>query len=94
MAPFPAQLRRLRVQRGLSLADLARATHYSKGYLSKIETGAKPDTADVARCCDRVLGAEGELLRLVPEPGPAEVPGTPAGAPGASAGPGSGSGAG
>ncbi|MFZ3474596.1 helix-turn-helix domain-containing protein [Streptomyces sp. 2.9] len=72
--PFPAQLRRLRLQRGLSLADLARETHYSKGYLSKIETGAKPVTADVARCCDRVLRAEGELLRLVPEnegPGPA-----------------------
>ncbi|WP_327256844.1 nSTAND1 domain-containing NTPase [Streptomyces sp. NBC_01244] len=66
-AAFPAQLRRLRVQRGLSLGDLARQTHYSKGYLSKIETGAKPVTLDVARSCDRALGAEGELLRLVPE---------------------------
>ncbi|MFD9301354.1 helix-turn-helix domain-containing protein [Streptomyces sp. NPDC060048] len=83
-APFPAQLRRLRVQRGLSLADLARETHYSKGYLSKIETGAKPVTADVARCCDRVLRAEGELLRLVPE---SEGPGPPAPAPSGVAGP-------
>ncbi|MFE4635389.1 helix-turn-helix domain-containing protein [Streptomyces sp. NPDC056773] len=66
-AAFPAQLRRLRVQRGLSLGDLARRTHYSKGYLSKIETGAKPVTLDVARSCDRALAAEGELLRLVPE---------------------------
>lgn len=66
-AAFPAQLRRLRVQRGLSLGDLARRTHYSKGYLSKIETGAKPVTLDVARSCDRVLEAGGELLRLVPE---------------------------
>ncbi|WP_251072035.1 helix-turn-helix domain-containing protein [Streptomyces sp. ISL-43] len=89
-APFPAQLRRLRVQRGLSLADLARETHYSKGYLSKIETGAKPVTTDVARCCDRVLGAEGELLRLVPE---SEGPGPPAGSPAGAAGP-AGSGAG
>ncbi|CAM5660496.1 hypothetical protein SAVIM338S_06762 [Streptomyces avidinii] len=64
---FPAQLRRLRVRRGLSLSDLARRTHYSKGYLSKIETGSKPVTADVARSCDRALDAEGELLRLVPE---------------------------
>ncbi|MET9467118.1 helix-turn-helix domain-containing protein [Streptomyces sp. NPDC006544] len=64
---FPAQLRRLRVQRGLSLSDLARRTHYSKGYLSKIETGAKPATVDVARSCDRALDAEGELLRLLPE---------------------------
>lgn len=64
---FPAQLRRLRGQRGLSLADLARQTHYSKGYLSKIETGSKPATFDVARRCDQVLRADGELLRLLPE---------------------------
>ncbi|MFJ7270946.1 helix-turn-helix domain-containing protein [Streptomyces sp. NPDC099050] len=69
-AAFPAQLRRLRVQRGLSLGELARRTHYSKGYLSKIETGAKPVTLDVARSCDRALGAEGELLGLVPELAP------------------------
>ncbi|MFE7842115.1 helix-turn-helix domain-containing protein [Streptomyces sp. NPDC057474] len=62
---FPAQLRRLRRERGLSLTDLARQTHYSKGYLSKIETGTKRATADVARLCDQVLQADGELLRLV-----------------------------
>ncbi|MFJ5534845.1 helix-turn-helix domain-containing protein [Streptomyces sp. NPDC093261] len=61
---FAVRLRRLRRQRGLSLADLARQTHYSKGYLSKIETGAKPPTVDVARRCDRILAAEGELLAL------------------------------
>ncbi|MFJ3635186.1 helix-turn-helix domain-containing protein [Streptomyces sp. NPDC090112] len=65
--PFPDRLRRLRLQRGLSLADLARRTHYSKGYLSKIETGAKPVTVDVARRCDEVLEAEGELLRMARE---------------------------
>ncbi|MCX4694654.1 helix-turn-helix domain-containing protein [Streptomyces sp. NBC_01408] len=64
---FPAQLRRLRVQRGLSLADLARQTHYSKGYLSKIETGSKRVTVDVARRCDEVLRAEGGLLRMARE---------------------------
>ncbi|MFF8267219.1 helix-turn-helix domain-containing protein [Streptomyces sp. NPDC016562] len=67
---FPTRLRRLRVQRGLSLADLARRTHYSKGYLSKIETGAKRATADVARRCDEVLGAGGELVRMAGETGP------------------------
>ncbi|WP_399432231.1 helix-turn-helix domain-containing protein [Streptomyces sp. WAC05374] len=66
-ASFPAQLRRLRLRQGLSLADLARRTHYSKGYLSKIETGAKRATIDVARRCDQVLRADGELLRLVRE---------------------------
>ncbi|MER7466146.1 helix-turn-helix domain-containing protein [Streptomyces sp. NPDC097981] len=70
-ASFPARLRLLRVQRGLSLADLARRTHYSKGYLSKIETGAKRVTFDVALRCDQVLEAGGALLRLAPEP---EVP--------------------
>ncbi|MFE2279572.1 helix-turn-helix domain-containing protein [Streptomyces sp. NPDC059454] len=68
---FPAELRRLRQARGLSLTDLARQTHYSKGYLSKIETGTKRATADVARVCDRVLRAEGRLLRLVQEGPPA-----------------------
>ncbi|MFD5676841.1 helix-turn-helix domain-containing protein [Streptomyces sp. NPDC127040] len=83
-AAFPARLRSLRGERGLSLADLARRTHYSKGYLSKIETGAKPATPDVARRCDEVLGAGGELLRLVRETGPpGAVPGPrPAGAAG------------
>ncbi|OKJ95141.1 DNA-binding protein [Streptomyces sp. CB03234] len=77
-ASFSAQLRRLRLQRGLSLADLARQTHYSKGYLSKIETGAKRVTVDVARRCDQVLRAEGELLRLVREaPAPHSPPAQP-----------------
>ncbi|MDG5802324.1 helix-turn-helix domain-containing protein [Streptomyces ossamyceticus] len=67
---FPAQLRRLRQERGLSLTDLARRTHYSKGYLSKIETGTKRATVDVARLCDQVLGAEGQLLRLVQQAPP------------------------
>ncbi|MFD3328254.1 helix-turn-helix domain-containing protein, partial [Streptomyces sp. NPDC058701] len=82
---FPARLRSLRGERGLSLADLARRTHYSKGYLSKIETGAKPATPDVARRCDEVLGAGGELLRLARETTgpPGAVPGPrPAGAAG------------
>ncbi|MEU6534742.1 helix-turn-helix domain-containing protein [Streptomyces sp. NPDC047000] len=74
-AAFPAQLRRLRQERGLSLADLARHTHYSKGYLSKIETGAKRATSDVARRCDAILRAEGALLRLLEEPPAAAVPG-------------------
>jgi WD40 repeat protein/transcriptional regulator with XRE-family HTH domain len=75
---FPAQLRRLRMERGLSLADLARETHYSKGYLSKIETGAKRATPDVARRCDEVLRADGRLVALLRAP---RLPGPrPAGA--------------
>ncbi|PRH81120.1 DNA-binding protein, partial [Streptomyces solincola] len=63
---FPAELRRLRSRLGLSLADLARLTHYSKGYLSKIETGSRRVTLDVGRRCDDALKAHGALLKLVP----------------------------
>ncbi|WP_433548857.1 helix-turn-helix domain-containing protein [Streptomyces sp. CA-294286] len=64
---FGAELRRLRNERAMSLTALARAIHYSKGYLSKIENGGKPPTPDVARRCDEVLEAGGALRRLVPE---------------------------
>ncbi|MEU1075856.1 helix-turn-helix domain-containing protein [Streptomyces sp. NPDC005878] len=74
---FAAELRRLRSLRGMSLTELARSVHYSKGYLSKIENGGKPPTPDVARRCDAVLDAGGVLTRLVPDPPPA--PKTPAG---------------
>ncbi|MFC8428388.1 helix-turn-helix domain-containing protein [Streptomyces sp. NPDC057253] len=68
---FPSELRRLRHERGLSLTALAQRVHYSKGYLSKIENGSKPATADVVRRCDEALLAGGALLRLLEEtPGP------------------------
>ncbi|HKN55626.1 MAG TPA: XRE family transcriptional regulator, partial [Amycolatopsis sp.] len=62
-AGFGPALRRLRTRRGLSLAELSRLTHYSKGYLSNIENGRKPATVDVARRLDDVLG--GSLSDLV-----------------------------
>ncbi|MFD5426230.1 helix-turn-helix domain-containing protein, partial [Streptomyces sp. NPDC127084] len=84
---FPAQLRRLRQERGLSLSELSRLTHYSKGYLSKIETGAKRATIDVARRCDQVLRADGELLALLPDQASQDGgPGAGATAPGTRAG--------
>lgn len=36
-----AEMRRLRLERGLSLSDLARRVNYSTSYLSRIETGRK-----------------------------------------------------
>lgn len=71
---FGPALRELRLARGLSLTDLARTTHYSKGYLSKIETGRKPVNGDVARLCDEALEADGALLALLP---PAQREGPP-----------------
>lgn len=58
----------------MSLADLARATHYSKGYLSKLETGAKPPTPEAAVACDTALGADGTLLILAPARNPSGDP--------------------
>ncbi|MFF3109142.1 helix-turn-helix domain-containing protein [Kitasatospora sp. NPDC057904] len=62
---FGAELRRLRKVRGLSLAEMSRLVHYSKGYLSKIENGGKPATPDLAQRCDDMLRAGGALVRLV-----------------------------
>jgi transcriptional regulator with XRE-family HTH domain len=64
---FGAELRRLRLAAGVSLTDLARQVHYSKGYLSKIETGDRPANPTVAQQCDAVLGARGALIALVPD---------------------------
>ncbi|TDE30796.1 WD40 repeat domain-containing protein [Nonomuraea mesophila] len=65
MIDHGARLRRLRLERGLSLNELARLTNYSKGYLSKVETGEKQLTPGVARGCDRALQTGGELAGLV-----------------------------
>ncbi|MGW1072308.1 nSTAND1 domain-containing NTPase [Streptomyces sp. NPDC002537] len=65
--PLPAPerpgelLRRLRREQGIALAELARQAFYSKGYLSKVENGEKPLTPDLARVCDQVLTAGGQL---------------------------------
>lgn len=48
----------------MSLHELAKKVHYSVGYLSKIENGHKPAPAGLARQCDAVLGAAGELASL------------------------------
>ncbi|MEU2791278.1 helix-turn-helix domain-containing protein [Streptomyces sp. NPDC007100] len=68
---FGDALRRLRREKEVSLRSLAELVHYSKGYLSKIENGEKPPTADVARRCDAALTGNGALARLLA----ARVPG-------------------
>lgn len=62
---FGAELRRLRLARGWTLTRLAREAHYSHGQLSKIETGAKVATRELAEACDVALEADGELAGLV-----------------------------
>jgi DNA-binding XRE family transcriptional regulator len=62
---FGARLRGLREAAGLSLGQLAERVHFSKGHLSRVESGQKPPSVELARLCDAVLGAEGQLVRLV-----------------------------
>ncbi|MBA2812633.1 helix-turn-helix domain-containing protein [Streptomyces sp. KM273126] len=63
---FGPELRRLRLAAGLTPTQLASSVHYSKGRLSKIETGQKRPTAEFARLCDAALDAGGSLAALVP----------------------------
>jgi transcriptional regulator with XRE-family HTH domain len=54
---FGEDLRRRRLEAGLTLTCLARLVHYSKGQLSKVERGIKMPSRDLARLCDVALDA-------------------------------------
>ncbi|MEH6378840.1 helix-turn-helix transcriptional regulator [Streptomyces sp. KLMMK] len=68
---FGLELRRRRLEANLSLAELGRLVHYSKGQLSKVERGLKSPSPALARLCDAQLGAGGSLAGMVPERAPA-----------------------
>lgn len=70
---FGSELRRRREAAGMSLTRLAALVHYSKSYLSKVETGHKPAPVDLARQCDAVLKADGALAEKAPARLPAHV---------------------
>ncbi|MGW4806466.1 ATP-binding protein [Kitasatospora sp. NPDC004272] len=78
---FGERLRALREERGLSLAELARATSYSKSYLSRVETGRRPGHELLAAACARALGVAPELLGP-PDAAPAAPSATAPGSPG------------
>ncbi|MBV9011062.1 MAG: PD40 domain-containing protein [Pseudonocardiales bacterium] len=59
-----AEVRRLRRDRGWSLAELKEQVHYSKGYLSKIENGQQRITPEMARNFDKVFGTSSVLATL------------------------------
>ncbi|MEV7912146.1 helix-turn-helix domain-containing protein [Streptomyces griseus] len=63
---FGPELRRLRVEAGLTLTEFSVALTYDKGHLSKVERGERSASPELARRCDAFLGADGELQRLVP----------------------------
>src|SRR5262245_10711188 len=62
---FGGELRRRRIDAGMSLATLAKLIHYSKSHLSKIETGVKRPNLDLARQCDALLHGDGALVGIV-----------------------------
>lgn len=78
---FGPELRRLRLEAGLSLTEFSVALTYDKGHLSKVERGERSASPDLARRCDAFLGANGELQNLAvrPESDPdtAESPAAP-----------------
>jgi transcriptional regulator with XRE-family HTH domain len=62
MSDFGAELGRLRRERGLSLHELARRSHYDVGYLSKVIRGHKHGSRELALHLDTLLGADGVLV--------------------------------
>jgi len=62
---FGAELRRRRQLAGYSLAKFGEIVHYTKGYLSKIESGTQTAHPALARQCDAALKADGALIALV-----------------------------
>jgi len=63
---FGDELRRLRTERGYSLAELSRLVYYSKGHLSKIENGRHTPQLEHAWQLDVALDANGALVRELP----------------------------
>lgn len=60
---FGSELRARRLEVGITLGELSDLVNYSKGHLSRIETGDKRASAALARRCDELLKAGGALLR-------------------------------
>ncbi|MEU4569112.1 helix-turn-helix domain-containing protein [Micromonospora sp. NPDC023956] len=69
-------LRRHRQAAGLSLAGLARRVNYSRGYLSKVETGRAPGNLALALRCDQALPTGGALAALARRGSPAAPSGS------------------
>jgi transcriptional regulator with XRE-family HTH domain len=61
---FGEELRKRRLEAGLSLTALSGAVHYSKAQLSKVERAIKAPSRDLVRLCDAALGANGALIAL------------------------------
>ncbi|GAB3259881.1 helix-turn-helix domain-containing protein [Kineosporia babensis] len=68
-AYFGAQLRQLRTQQRLSLAQLGRMVHTGGDMLGKIEKAQRRATPELVEALDAALGANGSLSRAAPATG-------------------------
>jgi transcriptional regulator with XRE-family HTH domain len=64
------RIRDLRFEKGMSIAQLAKASGLSKGHLSSIEHGVTMINASTISKLARGLGTEGFYLLLLPESSP------------------------
>jgi tetratricopeptide (TPR) repeat protein/transcriptional regulator with XRE-family HTH domain len=78
-SPFAEELERLLRKRGLSWRRLSDLVGYTPSWLSKIKHGAPP-SAELARRCDQVLEAEGQLIALAASAAPVRLAQLPAAA--------------
>ncbi|QOC94573.1 helix-turn-helix domain-containing protein [Micromonospora craniellae] len=62
---FPAELARMRRERGLSLRDVARLAYVGKSYVHDLETGRTKPSRELAEHLDGALRAGGTLAALV-----------------------------
>jgi transcriptional regulator with XRE-family HTH domain len=67
---FGSEVARLLSERGMSLRQAARLTHYDASYLSKVISGTKPGSRPLADALDRLLGADGALSDMVTDKPP------------------------
>jgi transcriptional regulator with XRE-family HTH domain len=61
---FGGEVARLLTERGMSLRQAARLTHYDPSYLSKVISGRKAPSLALAAALDVALGADGALTAL------------------------------
>ena len=64
LAFFGAELRRFRVEAGLSQEQLGQRIGYSGTMIGKIETGERATSERIAERCDEALATKGLLIRI------------------------------
>ena len=74
MSWYSEKLRRLRLDQGMSLQELADKSCHAKSYVSQVELGKRKPSFDVVEQLANALGAKGYIQLEEPEPPPAVAP--------------------